>query len=162
MESIVSPSQLSPEKMEIIHQLLDESEYKVNEASQTSATQAFNLGCTIGLIPAALIVLITYIATQSWLAALLSGILMTLALIGLANLVALTARTRTIERIYKQEISPEAERILAENDISQAAFTSYIWDHMAPTATLWPYLPKPPVPEEPPKKKFRLRKPIKR
>lgn len=143
-----------------INQMLEEAELKLDEAGKTSATQAFNLGCTTGLIPAMLFIAITYLATKSWLAAVLMGILMVLALLGFANLAASMARTRTMQRIYNTEIATKIEQELTTQQISSEAFHKYAWDYLPGSSLIGQYLPQPPTTDpQPPTRKplFRLK-----
>jgi hypothetical protein len=143
MENLGQAFNIDPEKTGSIDLLLQTSEQKLNEAGQNSATQAFNLGCTVGIIPAGIIILITYIATRAWLAVLITTILMLLALIGLANLAAFFARSKSIERVYKIEVASELARNLAELKISEQDFDQYAWQTLPETAYLRQFLPEP-------------------
>lgn len=129
--------------------ILEEAELKLDEAGKTSATQAFNLGCTTGLIPAALFITITFLATKSWLAAVLMGILMLLALLGFANLAASLARTRTMQRIYNTEIAIKIKQELTDQQISSEAFHQYAWEYLPGSSLIGQYLPQPPKAEPP-------------
>lgn len=132
-----------------INQLLEEAELKLDEAGKTSATLAFNLGCTTGLIPAALLIAITYLATKSWLAAVLMGILMLLALLGFANLAASMARTRTMQRIFNTEIATKIDQELTNQQISLETFHHYAWEYLPGSSLIGQYLPQPPKTEPP-------------
>jgi hypothetical protein len=135
--------QLDPNQTESIDQLLQTCEQKLDEAGKNSATQAFNLGCTAGFIPAGIIVLITFIVTKSWLAVMITAILMLLALVGFANLAALLARSKTVERVYETDVAPEIARTLQEQKISEQDFDQYVWRNLPVTAYIRQFRPKP-------------------
>jgi glucan phosphoethanolaminetransferase (alkaline phosphatase superfamily) len=143
MDNLEHSIKFDPEITEIIDQLLQTSEQKLEEVGKSSATQAFNLGCTAGLIPAGIIILITFIATKAWLAVVITTILMLLALVGLANLAALLARSKAMERVYKTEVAPEIERSLQELQISALDFDQYTWQNLPETAYIRQFRPKP-------------------
>jgi hypothetical protein len=141
------------DKVEIINQLLQNSEEQLGETGKISATQAFNLGCSIGIIPAGFIILVTFIATRSWFAALVSTVLMFVALISCANLVALIARSKSMERVYRDAIQPNIQSTLKQENISEADLTKYMWENVPITANLYHFFPKPPVIESSPDKR---------
>lgn len=149
----------SSEQNEQLDELLEKAEQQLDEAGKINATHAFNLGCMIGLIPAGIIIIIALIVTRSWLAAVLITILMVVALIGLANLLALIARTNAIERTYNQEVGPAIKHDLQEANITETAFNEYAWQHVPPTSSLYGFLPKPPM-ETPPVKKRWIKLPF--
>jgi len=126
-----------------IDQFLEACELKLDEAGKISATQAFNLGCTIALIPAGIIILIAYIATRTWMAALLTGMLMSIAIIGFANLVAIIARTKAMERVYTNELKPEIINFIEEIGLTRSDFEQYAWQNLPNTSHLLQFLPKP-------------------
>lgn len=144
------------ETTQSVDQFLEVCEQKLDEAGKINATQAFNLGCTIALIPAGIIVLIAYIATRTWLAALLTGVLMIIAVIGFANLSALTARTKTMERIFSNEVAPDISTYLQATGLARADFENKAWENLPPTAHLLQFIPKP-IGIEPPKKHWTTR-----
>jgi hypothetical protein len=126
--------------------ILHSANEKLDETGRINANQAFNLGCLIGLIPAALVVLLVFIITQaSWLAALITGILMLIALVGLANLAALRARTKTMERVYATEVKPKLERTRQQMDLTPAEFDQLAWQTVPDSAVLHTFLNKPEI-----------------
>lgn len=110
-------------------------------AGQSAANQAFNLGCSIGLIPAILFVLITFMMTKgSWLATAIMTLLMLLALAGVANLAADIARTRNIARVFQEDIQPEIIRRSEAAQLSQEELKETILETLSQHATLYKYL----------------------
>ena len=127
----------NPEPVETLSSYIESINEKLDIAGRESASQAFNLGCTVGIIPAALVVIITFFASSaSWLAALVIGILMIVALIGLANLVAFIARTKTLERVYRTEINPGIEQALARFSVTRTEFDQLANDQLPESAVL--------------------------
>ncbi|MBP1701278.1 MAG: hypothetical protein H6Q38_385 [Chloroflexi bacterium] len=96
------------------------SNEKLEGASQASAYRAFNLGCSIGLIPALLIGFAAYfIANNSWVAAVATAIVMLLAAAGFAALAAYITRARRMDRIYHEQVAPEISQKLAELQVER-------------------------------------------
>ena len=93
----------------------------LEEQTITNANTAFNRGCLLGLIPAGVIVLLSYIFTGgSWLAAVLISILMFIGLMLTANLAAHTARESTLARVYQEQIEPQINEIAEKYDLTSA------------------------------------------
>jgi len=96
-------------------QRLTEWDARIIDGANHASAKAFNLGCVVGLLPAALIVLLTFLLTRfSWVGALVMAALMVMALILFANVAAGFAHRNTIKRIAATEIEPELERALSE------------------------------------------------
>lgn len=85
------------------------------EQANRAAAKAFNLGCIVGLLPAALIVLLAFLLTRfSWVGALVMAVLMIMALILFANVAAGFAHRNTLKRVAAEEIEPEIKSALSE------------------------------------------------
>lgn len=96
---------------------------KLEGASQASAYRAFNLGCTIGLIPALLVGFAAFfIANNSWVAAVATAIVMLLAVAGFAALAAYITRARRMDRIYHEQVAPEISQKLEELQVERPEF----------------------------------------
>ena len=92
-------------------------------ASLYSTNQAFMLGITVGLIPVGLFVVVVYFLLQkSLVGALFTALLMGLGLVAFANLAAYIARARVMQRVYKDQIAPEIELVLAEYQTKRPEF----------------------------------------
>jgi hypothetical protein len=138
---------------------LEKSEEKLDHSGRESATAAFNLGCTVGLIPAFVIVLIAFIATRySWLATITVAVLMMIALVGFANLVALVSRSKSMERIYITEISPGIDLLAAEHNITHEQIYQFARLQMPETAYLRQFIPQPEPQVSHSKKRFRFKR----
>ena len=91
----------------------------LEEKTITNANHAFNLGCMLGLIPAGIIILLSFILTKgSWLSAAIITVLMVIGLMLVANLAAQIAKNRTMERVYTEEIEPDLKNLMKSNELS--------------------------------------------
>ena len=107
-------------------QILELNE-RLEAASHSSMSRAFNLGCSTGLIPAAVAVIaVFYLFKGSVIGTVLTALVLALGIVAFANLSAYLARARTIQRVYKEIIYPEIETILGH-----AALTRQEFDHLA-------------------------------
>jgi hypothetical protein len=108
---------------ESLANLIQSFEEKLQVASQAGATYAFNLGCSMSLIPGFLLVIGAFLLFRgSWIAAGVMGVLGVMAALGFANLVASIAKTRTMERTYQRDVQPEIERRLKQLELDRASF----------------------------------------
>lgn len=123
-------------------QLIDDMNQKLDEQSMINANRAFNLGCVIGLLPAILAVIITFfVSGGAWIPVAMTGTLMMIAVLLLANYTAYTARNRTMDRVYNNEIQPQLGEFIKEQKISQADFNILAHESLPPGASLLKYLP---------------------
>jgi hypothetical protein len=119
----MNTSELSPEQesalVDLAITLNDKLEYPV----AASANRAFNLGCSVGLLPVAIIVGATLLlARGNWVAAVIIAILSLLGLVLFANLVALITRNNVLKRTYHEQILAELESSLEEHKLSRTDF----------------------------------------
>lgn len=114
---------LTPDQQEALDLLVKEANDKLEDAGQSRATQAFNLGCSMTLIPGLVVVVLAFILSRAnWVMALIIAAVVILLALGLANLAAYTAKTNAIQRIYQLEAGPEIERALKKIELSRAVF----------------------------------------
>ena len=138
----------SPEQNEALAGLVDRSNETLVEAGQSSATHAFNLGCSVSLLPAAILVILAFILTRgSWVFGFISILLALLAIVGVANLVASTAKEKAIQRTYQEKIAPEIEQKLSELHMDQDRFGLWVSKNLPDGAILRSYVTLPPEPE---------------
>lgn len=142
MDVNINRNWISDDQERIISAIIDTAEEQITDAGKESATRGFNVGCTTGFIPAIIIVIIAYIVTKTWLAAIITGILMVMALIGYANLVALIARSKAMDRVFITEVKPGIDKTLLETGISQDEFNRFAIENLSNSASLYQYLPK--------------------
>ena len=125
-----------------LHRLIRDLDEKMSQSANLSSNHAFNLGCFVGLIPAAVIVLLTYFsAGSSWVGALVMVVLMGLSLILFANLVAAISRKNTLRRVFRTEILPEIRRAREKFNLEPAEFHLAASKALPPGAALLEFLP---------------------
>jgi len=113
----------------------------LEEKTITNANHAFNLGCMLGLIPAGIIILLSFILTKgSWLAAAIVTVLMFIGLMLLANLAAQTAKNRTMERVFAEEIEPDLQKLIVSHMLSPDKLYRVADDALPAGAPLREYL----------------------
>jgi len=140
--------EFSPEQNEALAALADKSDQVLVEAGQSSATRGFNLGCSVSLLPAAILVILAFILTRgSWVFGFVSIILALLAIIGIANLVASTAKEKAMQRTYHEQIAPEIVQKLNELQMDEDRFGLWVSKNLADGAILRSYVKLPPEPE---------------
>jgi len=87
--------------------LIAAAEERMQQVSQVAATHAFNLAISFGLLPAAIIMILVFLAVNgSLIAMLMTGILVTIALVIFASLVVNISRERSLQRLYQEQILP--------------------------------------------------------
>jgi ABC-type Fe3+-siderophore transport system permease subunit len=97
MDSL-NPSQLNNERN---GNPAEKSSMEQNAAARLSTNQAFTLACTGGFVPAALVVLLAFMITRSWLTVVITGVVMAVVLLAFSNLVAYNARRKALTRKRK-------------------------------------------------------------
>jgi len=103
----------------------------------TSTNRAFNLGCFIGLFPAFILVLMTYLlAGKSWVGAAVMLVLMSLALILFANVIAGITRQNTMKRFFQEKIYPEIDQMLLRQPVDSSDLTKIATESLPPGSSL--------------------------
>jgi hypothetical protein len=137
--------EFSPEQNEALTALADRSDQALVESGQNSATRGFNLGCSLSLLPAAILVILAFILTRgSWVFGFVSILLALVAVAGVANLVASTAKEKAMQRTYNEKIAPEIELKLSELQMDQDRFGLWVSKNMPDGAVLRNYVTLPP------------------
>lgn len=140
--------EFSPEQNEALTALADRSDQVLVEAGQNSATRGFNLGCSVSLLPATILVVLAFILTRgSWVFGFVSILLALVAVAGVANLVASTAKEKAIQRTYNEKIAPEIELKLNELQMDQDRFGLWVSRNLPEGAVLRNYVTLPPEPD---------------
>lgn len=140
--------EFSPEEHEALAALVTKSDQALVEAGQSSATHAFNLGCSLSLLPAAILVILAFLLTRgSWVFGFVSILLALLAVVGVANLVASTAKQKAVQRTFNEKIAPEIEQKLSEMQIEPERFGLWVSKNLADGAILRDYVTQPAGPE---------------
>lgn len=148
--------QLNNEENETLENILANFEESLDEAGRTSATRAFNLGCLIGVLPVLFVTLIAILLTKSWLAGIITAVLMLIALLGFANLVALISRSNTMKKLYQDDVADQLEQKLIELNISKKDFYVFARENLSNSAILREYIPELNEPVAPSRKIFKL------
>jgi hypothetical protein len=138
------------EKAPITLTNLAESANEKLEAAVIEAThRAFNLGCFVGLAPAAIFASITFIVVGfSVISAAIAIVLAFIGLIAFANLAAMITRRNTMRQKYFREILPEIELTLHRHGYTSEEFEAAARQILPPTAMLAAFLPQ--HPDNPP------------
>ena len=133
--------EFSPEQNEALTALADRSDQALVESGQNSATRGFNLGCSLSLLPAAILVILAFILTRgSWVFGFVSILLALVAVAGVANLVASTAKEKAMQRTYNEKIAPKIELKLSELQMDQDRFGLWVSKNMPDGAVLRNYV----------------------
>jgi hypothetical protein len=138
---------LTPEQNDFLTTLAIKASEDLESSGASVTNRAFNQGCFVGLLPAGLFLLLTYLLTRGSLAGTaISCVLMLLALVIFANLAASIARHNTSRRIYQERVQAEIDGALAEQGLSRAQFDAAALECLPREASLRDFL-TPPAPE---------------
>lgn len=119
----VPPAELDAQQRQTLETLVQESNQALVEAGQGGANRAFNLSCTITLLPGLVIVLLVLIFSRlNWVAAGIVAFLTVLVALGLANWSAYTAKRQTIRRVFEMEVEPQIRKTLSREHIPLSSF----------------------------------------
>lgn len=114
---------LSSETPDMLESMILELNDRLEDASQASMSRAFNLGCSIGLIPAALaVVAVFFFFKGSLIGAFFTAFVLALGILAFANLSAYLAKARTIQRVYKEQINPDIDKFLVDQSFTRQEF----------------------------------------
>jgi len=92
----------------------------LSETGAGSAESAFGLGCYIGFIPVALLVIILFLlGVRNWIVLALSGLVSVLATTGIATLLAQRGKATNIETTYHCVIEPQIESYLEKRSMTR-------------------------------------------
>jgi len=117
---------------------------KLESNADSATTQAFNLGCFVGIVPVFFIVIATYFMTgRSWVGASVMLVLMSLGLVLFANVVAAITRQNTLKRTFHDEIRPQIDQTLSRLQIAPSEFDAAAIEFLAPDAALRVFLTPP-------------------
>jgi len=137
----MSQPSLSTEQKEILAQLARSSNEQLEAAGQSSATHAINLGCSIGLGPVIIIILLVFMISKgSWTVGLVTAAMLFLILMVFSSLIAATAKRSTLARTFTREIQPQITRTLNSMDLSQSSFEQFAREALPDGAVLMNFL----------------------
>ena len=110
---------------------IDKLAQELDTIAQDSANHAFNLGCWSGLLPVFLITFFAYLLTnRSWVAAAIIGVLMLMALLGVANLIAKISLTNSVKRHYRDKVIPTIDQLQSNYNIDRQTLEKIILDQL--------------------------------
>jgi hypothetical protein len=131
----------SGESVKPVAELVQEANERLTAAGSESAEQAFGLGCALGAIPGALVVLVLYILNVfNLILAMIVLAILALALTGAAAVLANRARRRREDDTYRLWVEPEIQIYLQKNQLSQADFKRQADEILTQDAPLRAYL----------------------
>lgn len=146
------PPDLSEEQRQSLAELAQTANDALLDAGQTGTNAAFNLGCTIGLLPVGIFTLLAWLLSKgSWAAAGITFFFTLLALIALANLAAFIAGRNSLQRTFHERLTPQIESRLQELQSDPQTFAQVAHQTLPPAAPLLHFLPHEaePTPAEP-------------
>jgi hypothetical protein len=96
---------------------------RLNTTSLVNATHALNLGCSLSLIPGIVVVILVLIFSKlNWVMTALTAVIVVISSLLLANFLSTLARTRTVDRLYQNEIQSEITQSLQTLEVSNDDF----------------------------------------
>lgn len=114
---------LSAENIETLTMLAESSNGKLEAAAAASSSQAFNVGCSVGLMPGLIIIFLVLFLTKGSIAATAIAILLVaMFMILFANGVAYISRINAIGHLYQEQVKTEIDQILQEEMLSRKNF----------------------------------------
>lgn len=119
MDDLAPPSEQSQELANLAERLNE----SLRLSGASSAEQAFGIGCTLGLTPLLVILLVLFILKVINLILVFILLVMgLLVMVGVAMLVAQRARMNGMQRAYHTGIEPEINQYLAQSSLSRPEF----------------------------------------
>lgn len=132
---------------------LEELAWEFNRELETTAQayseRAFNLGCSIAMLPAAVVLVITFFLSRAnWALTAIVAVLVGFAAVGLAAFAATVARRSAVERVYNQQVSLWLPPRLEEAEADWGAFVETVQVTLHEDAPLRLYIDKSPEKSE--------------
>ena len=138
---IMDNPHLSTEKIATLTTLAEASNGKLEAAAAISSSQAFNSGCSVGLIPGIIIILLVFFLSKgSIAAAAIAFLLVAMFLILFANGVAYISRTNAIGRLYHEQVKIEIDQVLQGEILSRQDFNQVASQVLPQDAALYKYI----------------------
>ena len=121
---------------------------RLNTTSLVNATHALNLGCSLSLVPGIVVVILVLILSKlNWVMTALTAVLVVIFSLLLANFVSILARTRTVDRLYQNEIRSAINQSLQALEVSNDDFEKIAHSSLPANAPLRRCLS---LPDQPP------------
>jgi hypothetical protein len=128
---------LSEDRTEDIKQIAATMNERLDSYSLGNATKALNLSCSIAVIPGTIIIVLVLVFSKfNWIITAISTLLIGVTVFLLANLASSLSRSRSMERLYTDEIQPEINNVLDEYQMSREQFTQIAQETLQPDAPL--------------------------
>ncbi len=122
--------------------LAESANEKLETAVIEATNQAFNLGCLVGLAPAVIFAIITFIvAGFNVIGAAIAVVLAVIGLIAFANLAAMITRRNTMRQKYIREILPEIELALRQHGFTSEEFETVARQTLPAASMLAAFIP---------------------
>lgn len=116
----------------------------LESAVQDSTQHAFNFGCSVSVIPlAVLVILVLFLSGFNWIVTIGAAVISLLLALGLASWVAFTARKNSSDQTYRLKISPEIDRNLGRFNLTRPELESLAVKILPADARLRNYLAGP-------------------
>jgi hypothetical protein len=130
-----------PDPPEDLAQLAERLNEILREGGAGNAEYAFGLGCSIGLIPFLLVlVVLFFFKVINLILAFILLVMGSLALVGISMLAAQRARASGIRRAYSTSVESEIVQYLAVNELTRAQFDRAVSRLLPHDAPLQPFL----------------------
>ena len=132
---------LTAENIDTLTMLAESSNGKLEAAAAASSSQAFNVGCSVGLMPGLIVILLVFFLTKGSIAATAIAILLVaMFMILFANGVAYISRINSIGHLYQEQVKTEIDQILQEEMLSRKNFAQVASQVLPRDAALQKYL----------------------
>ncbi len=110
-------------------------------SAASSAEQAFGIGCSLGLIPGVVgIVLLWVFKVINLILASILLVMVGLIMVGVAVFLSQLARRRGMDRAYQTQVKAEIAKYLNESGLTRAQFDQLVANLLPPEAPLQAYL----------------------
>jgi hypothetical protein len=114
---------LLPEQEALLVTLAEDANARLETVAVSASSQAFNVGCSVGLAPGLFIVVLSFFLSRgSFATTTIVAVLVLLILIIFANIIAMISRKKAVERAYQEQIQEEIKFTLDEQVLSEAIF----------------------------------------
>lgn len=128
---------LTLDQTEPLALLAKEANDTLEAEASGAASRAFNLGCSVTLIPGLILAALVAIITRlNWSAVAITLVLVGFAVVGFANLASVTAAKRVAERTFQEDVLPRIDHTLAETHTERHHFIAVAGEALPASARL--------------------------
>src|SRR5574341_2411703 len=137
MDDHPSPSEHSQELADLAERLNE----SLRLSGASSAEQTFGIGCTLGITPILVILLVLFIfKVINLILALILLVMGLLAMVGLAMLLAQRARLNGVALAYRTGVKTEIDQYLAQSGLTRSEFDRLVSKLLPESAPLQAFL----------------------